>query len=295
MSLDVPVLLDPRDYVDRDEQQQLVADMVAGASPVRVLVIADASGEGKSDLLARLRVNCDEGTPRALTMLADLRDLATAFGALERAQDDQLNHEAFDVCLPRFTDRYRTWATRAELRFDTGGRQTVLVDASHSSLSPGAHVVGQQVIAEPAGVDNRLAQRECVRAFLDDLRGWTGQPLVLLVDHLNKAAVGVRAWLERDLLRPCVRGELGDVRVVVATTPREAPRLTGFGDSVAVTRLARLHTDLEQLACLLQAHRLLAEPGDPAVELAADRLARGLSIGTVIEALAPLAGAHDGP
>jgi hypothetical protein len=280
--------LDPRQYVDRETQQGLLRRMVSGEEEARVLLIAEASGQGKSDLLQKLRVNCREGETRAPVLLTDLRDLTTAFGFVERATQSSANVDFIDNVLTGFIDAYEQRTTVFVEVADPGPAVENNV-AVHGDVGDRAVVAGQY-FAVPAGQDSaqsHRAERKCLRAFLDDLRSWDQSPVVLLIDHFNKAGDDLRRWVDEQLIRPCLHGEFGHLVIVLASTPDEAPEYES--PYVRRTGLDPLHTRREHVAQLMRAHRLLADDDDPLLNVVMDRLERGMDIITVINLCAPFA------
>jgi hypothetical protein len=281
--------IDPREYVDREQQQALLRDMLCGRDPARVLVIADASGQGKTDLLLRMRVNCREDETRVPVLLADLRDLSTPFGVVERATKAGANMDVVAQVLAGYVEEYERRTSTSYVQIDQGGASVVNDVSVEGPVAPGAVVAGQYVTAPaPAGVSSWSAQQQCCLAFLRDLEAWDDGPLVLLVDHFNKATPGLREWVDEKLVRPCTRGELGSLVVVLASTPDTAPRYDP-GPLVRYSTLDPLDSDPAFVERLLRAHRLLSGDDDPLLPLALDRLRRGVTILDLITACGPLA------
>ena len=260
--------------------------MIRQQTDSRLLLISDASGQGKSDLLLRLRLNCIESDPRASVLLADVRDLATPFSAMERAYRNVQNDDTLADHLPTFCSTYEDWSTRARLSIDGAGSVTNSVEANQAIVGSNALVIGQMVTATPPGVGSREAQRQCLRAVEQDLRAARDLPLVVLIDHYDRAERAVRTWIDEKLLRPCLLGELSNVIVVLASTPGEhpsyAPELEQY---ITCWPLARLEDDPARVEDLLRAHRLLVEDHpDRWVGIAVELLSRGAVIGDLLGA-----------
>lgn len=276
--------LDPRSYVDRDEHQEHLRLMIRQQTDSRLLLISDLSGQGKSDLLLRLRLNCIESEPHASVLLVDVRDLATPFSAVERAYRNDQNDDTFADHLSTFCEVYEDWSTRARLSTDGAAPITISVDANNARVGSNAAVIGQMVTATPPGVGSREAQRQCLRAFDQDLRSAREQPLVILIDHYNRAEGAVRTWVDEKLLRPCLLGAYRKVIVVLASTPDSHPSYAADLERfVTCWPLTRLEDDPAHVESLLRAHRLLVDdsPG-PLVRVAVDSLSRGRRIGDVL-------------
>lgn len=282
-------LLDPREYVDREQQQSMLQAMVDGEDEACLLLIVDASGQGKSDLLRRLRVNCRErAAGPTQVLLADLRDLTTPFGAVERATSSADNMDVVGAVLRGYVEESERRARTAYVQLEQSGVTNEL--PVHGTVEPGAVVANQYIVAPaPTGVATMAAQRECCAAFLRDLAGWEDGPLVVLIDHYNKASDSLQQWVDEHLIRPCLGGQLGRVVVVMATTPELAPGYAPYGDRVHVTQLAPLHERPEHVERLLRAHHILSEPDAPLVDVAVDRLRRGMIIEELLNALNLLA------
>jgi hypothetical protein len=278
---------DPRSYVDRDEHQEHLRLMIARQTNSRLLLISDVSGQGKSDLLLRLRLNCLESDPRASALLVDVRDLATPFSAVERAFHSDQNADAFADHLATFCQVYEDWSTRGRLSTDATAPVTILVEANNALVGANGSVIGQVVTAIPPGVGSREAQRQCLRAVEQDLRAARELPLVILIDHYNRAGRAVRSWVDEKLLGPCLLGELSDVIVVVASTPDFHPSYAAeFEQFITCWPLTRLEDDPARVEDLLRAHHLLIDDApDRLVSVAVDSLSRGIRIGDVLGAL----------
>jgi len=282
--------LDPHTYVDNERPQRLLEDMIDGRDEARVLVVTDISGQGKTHLLLRLRVNCRERSTRTPVLLADLRDLATPFGAVERAASDDLNMDAVTQVLTGFTAEYERRRSTVYVRIE-GPPGGVSNQVEVGTVQDGGVAAGQYFASapQPSGLESRLAQQECCLAFLRDLSGWTDSPLVVLVDHFNKAQPSLQRWVDEQLVRPCLRGELGRVIVVLASTPEAVPAYESFCPRVHVTELDPLHQDPTNVTGLFRAHRLPPESDELLLPVALDRLRRGLAVGPLIDAFSTLA------
>lgn len=287
-------VLDPRRYVDREAQQLLLRSMVAGDDEARVLVIRDDQGQGKTDLLHRMRVNCREGETSAPVLLMDLRDLSSPFGLVERAAHEVSNVDAVALVLGGFAAEYDRRSTTFTL--DVGGQVSNELTLN-GAVEAGGVAAGVYIAsAAPAGLQGQLAQNLVLKAFVDDLRSWQGPPVVLLIDHFNKTGAALRQWVDETLVRPTARGELSRVVVVLASTPEHAIGYEELAPVVRVSSLDRLHEDRELVRALLNAHGLLVgddEDDDDTLDFAIRQLAKGKSVLQIVHALASLAPGAD--
>jgi hypothetical protein len=287
-------VLDPRRYVDREAQQLLLRSMVAGEDAARVLVIRDSQGQGKTDLLQRMRVNCREATDSAPVLLMDLRDLSSPFGLVERAAHEVANLDTVVQVLQGFAAEYERRSTAFSL--DVGGQVTNDLTVNGAVESGGVAAGVYIANVAPTGLQNQLAQNLVMKAFVDDLRAWQGAPLVLLIDHFNKTGDALRQWVDETLVRPVARGDLSRVVVVLASTPEHAMAYDELAPAVRVTSLDRLHEDRELVRSLLSAHGLLVgddEDDGPTLDFAIRQLAKGKSVLQIVHALASLAAEAD--
>jgi hypothetical protein len=268
--------LDPRNYVDREEHQALLREMVARRAQERVLLIVDGSGQGKSDLMARLRLNCLEDENRPAVLFSDVRDVSAAFGVLERSFGDARNRAAYRDHFRGFAEEYERWTRTTYV--ELGGRGvSVQVDANNARVAANASVIGTQVIGTPAGVGSAAAQLSVLDAFQRDLEAHRERVLVIMIDHYNRAEPPVREWINETLLHPCLEGDLPNVIMVLASTPDRSPSYAQrLRDRVAERPLTRLQDDPRLVRDLLRAHRIVGDDEDDEdlVRLSIDMLAR---------------------
>jgi hypothetical protein len=282
-------VLDPRRYVDREAQQLLLRSMVAGEDEARVLVIRDSQGQGKTDLLQRMRVNCRESHDGPPVLLMDLRDLSSPFGLVERTAHEVANMDAVVQVLRGFAAEYERRSTTFSL--DVGG-QVVNDLTLHGAVESGGVAAGVYIAnAAPTGLQSQLAQNLVMMAFLQDLKSWQDTPLVLLIDHFNKTAPALRQWVDEVLVRPTARGELSRIVIVLASTPEAATGYDELAPAVRVSSLDRLEENRELVKELLSAHGLLVgddEDDGPTLDFAIQQLTKGKSILQIVNALASL-------
>jgi hypothetical protein len=283
-------VLDPRRYVDREAQQLLLRSMVAGEDEARVLVIRDSQGQGKTDLLHRMRVNCRESDAAAQVLMMDLRDLSSPFGLVERTAHEFTNVDAVAQVLAGFTAEYERRSNTFSV--EVGGQVSNELTVNGAVESGGVATSVYIANAAPTGLQSQLAQNLVMKAFVDDLHSWHGAPLVLLIDHFNKTGATLRQWVDETLVRPTARGELSRVVIVLASTPEHAAAYDELAPAVRVTSLDRLHDDRELVRALLSAHGLLVgddEDDGLTLDFAIRQLATGKSVLQIVHALASLA------
>ena len=275
--------LDPRDYVDREAHQSLLSDMVAGREDRRALLIADGSGQGKSDLMARLRLNCLEDEHNPSVLFADVRDISAAFGFLERSYQDTRNRQAYRKNFDSFKAEYVNWVGTAHLDM-SGQGGSVRVDAANAHVAEAGTLAGVLIKPAPAGVGNVAAQNSILEAFQCDLEAARDHTLVIMIDHYNRTEQAVRSWIDETLLVPCLNAELPNVVIVLASTPNVRPSYAAkYEHLVADMPLTRLEEDPAHVRSLLRAHRLVREDEDDE-ELVQDsiKLLRKYSISGVL-------------
>lgn len=254
--------LDPHDYVDREEHQSLLTDVIAGRQDLRALLITDGSGQGKSDLMMRLRLNCLEDENRPSVFFADVRDLSAAFGVVERSYGDTRNRPAYKTHFGSFSAEYIRWL--GTLRVDVSGHGgSVHVDAANAHVGDSGALIGVQVTGAPAGVGSIAAQNSILEAFQRDLEAPRDRVLVIMIDHYNRSDPPVRTWIDEMLLQPCLDGDLPNVVIVLASTPDRRPSYPARLSHLVVEKpLTRLEDDPRHVRNLLRAHRLVAEDED---------------------------------
>jgi hypothetical protein len=221
--------------VDRRDELDIFKTLLAEAAEPRVLAIEVEGGVGKSELLKLLHhyatMKHDPFVPAALVTVEE----QPRIWFVEQIAK-QLTHN-WDLRLPTyesldFARRDQSWepfAQQLSLASETG-------DAVRRRGSYTLEQAGQPGLTtysagwSPAKED--LAQRECIRAFLDDLKTAAGtQPIAILLDRYEKRSDDLHDWLIGQLCRRVFDNEqgYGGLVLVIAGRKMRSP-LPGLRD-----------------------------------------------------------------
>ena len=205
--------LEPSDVVDREAESQRFQELLTEAASRRVLAISDESGWGKTELLHKLRHICEcDGIPVALVKLDEM----TYPDEFSVAEEIARQLERAGIQLQSFEKLNGPRAFRNVAAFLNAFRSmSGEINAEGASVS-GGQVAGMIVNAERVesiGAPDwtpdmeKQARLLCVDAFISDLfRPGRSDPVVILIDSLQKADQEFRRWLFRALMRKHVLG-----------------------------------------------------------------------------------------
>jgi hypothetical protein len=200
--------------VDRDPQSDLLGRLLTFETQHRILIVRDGDGRGKTDLLRKLRWQCesqfDPPVPVALFNFEDER-VSHFDVVVELAR--QLSSGSPSVDLSRFDELASALEAPDQRAFAAAVGQafegSISINADNAQLHDEAKVIGAQVNIGSVSFGTRawddkaekLAQSKCIEAFLADL-GTAGHdaPIVVLIDTVNAADTELRRWLVRQLL-----------------------------------------------------------------------------------------------
>lgn len=207
---------DPGQVIDREGDTAAFAKMLAHDSTQRVMVVSDSRGRGKTDLLRKLRHQCDWGNPPVPAAMFDFeaRSVTSEMEILDEVAD-QLSKVGVD--LPSYT-------TLVQARFLSNVGQFVeawrsvsgSIDLTGAHLSGAAQAAGVIVnikVEEGASADGLLGGgwndaigkhtwRLCREAFFSDLLEVARErPVALFFDTVNSADEEMRRWLVNELVR----------------------------------------------------------------------------------------------
>jgi hypothetical protein len=202
--------IDESQIVDRDDEVAILNGMLDFQTPRRVLTVSGKSGMGKSDVLRRLRHECEvtlsvpaalidlrvfESRPDVFKLVLELRE-ALHDGGARFPTFDALNAARAFQNSSHFLDQLRA--------------VNALLDAHEAKIGGQARVAGIMFNIENAGnvqlpAWNDQAEVEaqslCREAFLADLLDYAaGHPVVLLFDTVDKANEELRRWLFLELI-----------------------------------------------------------------------------------------------
>jgi len=207
---------DPAQIVDRDGDTAAFATMLALDSPRRVMVVSDTPGRGKTDLLRKLRHQCEWGEPQVPTAMFDF-EARSVTSEMEIMDDvaDQLKQVG--VVLPSYerlaeARLFQRIGQFAEVWKSVSGS----IDLSGAQLSGAAQAAGVivNIRVEEGGTLEGLpgaawsdaldthAWRLCREAFFSDLLEVARErPVALFFDTVNSADEEMRRWLVNELVR----------------------------------------------------------------------------------------------
>jgi hypothetical protein len=228
---------DPDKFVDRDSEQGIFEIILKFQDESRVLTITDVLGSGKSELLRRLRHNCQwrfqPEVPAALVHL-NAPESATLFGLVsglqESLQDNGLVFRNFNIL------------NQARLAADPGvfGRAPSSageVRADSSLISGSGNQIAGIVqngifFASPLEWNperDALARRKCIEAFLTDVQE-TAQvrPVVFLLDGFNESSAETRTWIMDKLIKHYCLAGVRSSQLVIVLAGEELPDFAAY-------------------------------------------------------------------
>ena len=207
---------DPTQIVDRDGDSAAFAAMLALDSAQRVMVVSDSRGRGKTDLLRKLRHQCEWGDPQVPAAMFDF-EARSVTSEVEIMDDvaDQLKQ--VDVDLPSYEKLAQAMLFRDIGQFAEVWRSVSgSIDLSGAQLSGAAQAAGiiVNIRVEKGGSLEGLpgatwsdaldkhAWRLCREAFFSDLLEVARErPVALFFDTVNSADEEMRRWLVNELVR----------------------------------------------------------------------------------------------
>lgn len=223
--LEIPSESVLREFVDRKPILKAFRNMLESPeAPFRVMWVYGDGGMGKSILLSRMMQECRERNIRWLH--AEWRDTErySYLDLMRRLRDVSRRLDLFSL----FTDqvnRFTQSGYPTTIKVDLGNINDLHILENGRIEQGGVEIhVGHVVkdlnvtlMREDFDVDDRNARIELTRAFLPCLRVLVGdQPIVLLLDALEKAHRGTMAWIFDELLERISRNRLPNVFVVLA-------------------------------------------------------------------------------
>jgi hypothetical protein len=285
--------------VDRDDEANILEQLLRFETPKRVFVISGGSGQGKSETLRKLQYLCDsrfdvpvalismeefEGRPDELTLTARIADALGERG-LAFAEFNRLRRALVFEDPQPFLQLANRPSPLGEARFDgadiSGGIQAGVVIQVQHALSVSAAGVWTEEAA-------REAKRQCVNAFSDDLAAYARQrALVVMLDALDKSSDALKKWIYLQLVKGQVLDRIGDhpkLVLVLAGVDLHIEVQNRFGGAL---RLFELLTSLkgipeERFEEVLAVHgygTLLVQHGD---YLRVTWRQEGISLGTLL-------------
>jgi len=266
---------DPRNFIDRQAEQELFRDLVSFTSPARMLTICDKGARGKSSLLKRLQYNCKyEIRPPVHACLIALDQLANTsrFELINKIRD-----ELKGVAFPKFDQlnnaRMAHDFTPFELRtFESRNRISVegpverearvanqLIENQHFE---NADTVINMTSRLPFNADQQtFAQNKCLEAFFEDLRVICAtQPIVLLFDAWERCYLELREWITDELLRNhCFNRDKNlrpaNLAIVLASRPHGKEQRHGLREGEFI----RLFADEQEYAAIVLSRTSLSD------------------------------------
>jgi hypothetical protein len=205
---------EPRLIVDREAEAEVFANMLRFVTARRVMIVSDENGRGKTDLLRKLRYQCEYiFDPSVAVALFDFEtnEVSEEMDVIETIAEQLVDGEV-RIELPHFTELNDARSWRDTGKFVKSWRSVQgSVDLTGAELTGGAEAAGIMYKIEhvenlsfPDWTDKmeRQARRLCKEAFFSDLLAAARDtPIVLLVDTVDAADEDLRRWVLRDLLR----------------------------------------------------------------------------------------------
>ena len=290
--------------VDRESEAEVFASMLRFQTSRRVMLVSDKRGRGKTDLLRKLRYQCEYvfDPPVPVAMFDFEANGVTA----EIDIIDHLAEQLFAADVPVELPHYDA-LSQARLEGKAGQFVSAWTSARGSIDLSGAHLSGE---AQAAGIINnytvesggtlvlpdwndgfdRRARQLCQEAFFSDLlRATRAQPIVLLFDTVNAADDVMRRWLLRDLMKRRLLTGWQDHRLltIVAGTdvddlvkPLNGPLLDGLEPLASLTGWESQH-----VRAFLLAHGY-ADLSDEDIDVVRVAIASGWSLVNALQVAA---------
>jgi len=259
---------DPRNFIDRQAEQELFRDLVSFTSPARMLTICDKGARGKSSLLKRLQYNCKyEIRPPVHACLIALDQLANTsrFELINKIRDelkgvafpkfDQLNNARMAHDFTPFELRTFESRNRISVEGPVEREARVVADVIHTTYTP--FTPEQQITAE----QQTFAQNKCLEAFFEDLRVICAtQPIVLLFDAWERCYLELREWITDELLRNhCFNRDKNlrpaNLAIVLASRPHGKEQRHGLREGEFI----RLFADEQEYAAIVLSRTSLSD------------------------------------
>lgn len=176
-------------HAERDEFQ----DLLKLQGSARMLVIDDADGTGKTDLMRILQYICkwqvEPTVPVSLVDLEEAEQAKDSFTLVSKIRGDL----AESVQFPLFDQAQGALGQLAL------GNVTGVVDMRDATARGG--IQAGVIVAPPPSMDAAQRQR-CVTFFFQDLRSICEQQrIALLLDSYDKCQLGVRDWIRDTFIR----------------------------------------------------------------------------------------------
>lgn len=273
----------PDKVIDRRDEQDAFAALLAPEDESRVMTIRDKGQSGKSELLALLRWRAaDSDIPVCLVALDQLRP-QTPF-TFVRTIERTLRTTGLEF--PRFRKM-----EDARLQQGLGGISVEINvrEIKDSAKVTGLHAGGDINIDAGGDLDELLRDR-AVDAFVKDLRSdYAGLPMVLLLDAYEQCGEELAAWLRLFLKKEILDAEAALPKLAVVIAGREVPvdHLRGIlreRFDVLVRPFPSLSPwEPEHVRTLIDMNGV--EPTDTDVNYFHEKLASDWSVGFAIEML----------
>ena len=206
---------DPSMIVDREGDLAAFATMLTLDSPQRVMVVSDRRGRGKTDLLRKLRHQCEWRNPPVSAALFDFEargvttdieiveclaeQLRDAAGGLELANYERLSQARLIGDVGKFAQEWSVMSGSINLT-----SAQLSGEAQAAGIINNIHIehVASMTTPEWNEALDKHARRLCKEAFFSDLLEATREsPVVLIFDTVNSADQDMRRWLVNELLR----------------------------------------------------------------------------------------------
>lgn len=227
-----PKRFDPRQFIDREFEQELFEELLQRGDEARILAIKGAGGMGKSHLLHHFQYRCRTVKPRTPTSLVALDQLPDD-SPLVLVQQFAQDLAAFGFDFPTFTF-YETarkahdfttirgsvdlrGADLRQARLEVSGVLTKIEQAGPVTIGGGPPTLTPE--------QQREAHTVSVRAFLQDLAAiCQQQPVVLMLDAYERCQPELRRWLIDHLLEHhCFNLERRPAHLLLVLAGRELP------------------------------------------------------------------------
>lgn len=217
--------VDETKIIDREAEVALFGQMIRLEIPRRVMVVSDKSGMGKTDLLRKLRLQCERDYAVAVAF-APLEDFTSRQDEFALVASLHKALKATGASLPNFEELNNARGLNSTMAFLERVRSVAAtVDMSNAAVTGAAKIAAMMINVDHA--DNvhlppwnqetdTQARALCVEAFLADLITYAQQhPAALLFDSLDKIGEDLRRWILSEFVRKRALAEWQSRKLVV--------------------------------------------------------------------------------
>lgn len=208
---------DPEKFIGREYEQNIFQELLTFQNPIRVLLIQDSGGMGKSLLLQQFRHLCLSQQPMIAATLIPLDQLPDQHPlALMATITQELGK--MDVAFPRFNQSERE-RTRDDMTAVSTSSAFQESEGKSTANRGDIRDTGEMSVVETGQRQRDITPMEAFFADLNDLE----QPTVLLLDAYERCQEELRIWITETLLTSIPES----ARLLIVVAGRQIPQIDG--------------------------------------------------------------------